>query len=428
MHASLPGFRVCFLRRPRRIVVVALLCVASASVLAQTANTNYTNDYPSVDRVKAEIKGSDPTDTLARQVAVFTYLSTQIDRIKLNRDYRGPYTPDETRVMTRLQRSPPIRSRRTTPNPTPPPRRRPSSVSTANYEMDPTFRKDWTKRLIGPQGQHAYKGAQADLAANQQRHYNQEMQTYNDAKKQQEAAAKNPAGLSNDPTAVATRRCLELGGDTTACMGKSFLGGLMGMVGLDTNTLTGPTHSGVVLSGRYHNPSTLASISFGDDTAAIQDCGKLVADGHAYTIHKSPSSLDIVIENEPRPIQLSMRPDGALTGPGPVDVKGRIIIGYHTVTTQAYLNGQRRLRRQLQRPLHHHDPGPRLRPQDRALHHRLPRPAAAKPTRLRLEWRGRRHDRSPHRHDGQRSPALRTRPPHVRQIRRPLRPPPRLRW
>ena len=77
MHASLPGFRVCFLRRPRRIVVVALLCVASASLLSQTANTNYTNDYPSVDRVKAEIKGSDPTDTLARQVGVFTYLSTQ---------------------------------------------------------------------------------------------------------------------------------------------------------------------------------------------------------------------------------------------------------------------------------------------------------------------------------------------------------------
>ena len=52
-----------------------LASLPCANALAQANNTSYTSDMPSVERVKAEIKGSDPTDTLARQVAVFTYLS-----------------------------------------------------------------------------------------------------------------------------------------------------------------------------------------------------------------------------------------------------------------------------------------------------------------------------------------------------------------
>jgi len=60
----------------------ALLCLLATVVIAQPPGPNYTADMPSVDRVKAEIKGSDTTDTLARQVAVFTYLSTYIQRIK----------------------------------------------------------------------------------------------------------------------------------------------------------------------------------------------------------------------------------------------------------------------------------------------------------------------------------------------------------
>src|SRR5260370_35956028 len=84
---------------PGRIMVVVLLCVMCGGVLAQTANLTYTNDYPSIERVKAEIKGSDPTHTLARQVGVFAYLSAEIQRIKLNRDYTGAYTPDESHLV-----------------------------------------------------------------------------------------------------------------------------------------------------------------------------------------------------------------------------------------------------------------------------------------------------------------------------------------
>src|SRR5947208_8800349 len=100
MNASAPSVTTPFSLHARLILLAVLLCLACTSVLAQTASSDYTNDLPSVDRVKAEIKGSDPTDTLARQVAVFTYLQAYIDRIKYNRTVRGPYTPGEVRAKT----------------------------------------------------------------------------------------------------------------------------------------------------------------------------------------------------------------------------------------------------------------------------------------------------------------------------------------
>jgi hypothetical protein len=321
---------------------MALLCIACPALVAQT-NLNYTNDYPSVDRVKAEIKGSDPTDTLARQVAIFTYLYTEIDRIKLNRDYRGPYTPGEQSLMGAYRLAAYQMSQDYAKSHTPAEAQAFERLH-GQYEMNSAFYKDWHKLLVGPQAQAAYKGAEAGLGANQQRHVDQEMQAYNDAKKQPEAAANGTAGMSNDPTAVATRRCLELGGGQLTCMSKSFTSGLLGMAfgaaGLDREALTGPSRAGVVLSGRYHSPATLPSLDFGPDTVGVADCGKLVPDPHGYTIAKAPNSLQVTIANEPRPIVLTMRPDGGLTGPGLVDVKGRIITGYHTVTETLYVNGQ----------------------------------------------------------------------------------------
>src|ERR1700730_12670020 len=83
------------------VILAALLCLLCSSILvfAQATSSDYTNDLPSVERVKAEIKGSDPTDTLARQVAVFTYLVSYIDRIKYNRTVSGDYTPGEQKMM-----------------------------------------------------------------------------------------------------------------------------------------------------------------------------------------------------------------------------------------------------------------------------------------------------------------------------------------
>lgn len=55
---------------------------------------------PSVERVKSEIQGANPVDTLARQVAVFTYLPQIVNlRQDPGRSVRSPLTPDEQRVI-----------------------------------------------------------------------------------------------------------------------------------------------------------------------------------------------------------------------------------------------------------------------------------------------------------------------------------------
>jgi hypothetical protein len=335
-----------FLGLPARAVLLsALLCLLCAGVFlcAQAASADYTNDLPSVERVKAEIKGKDPTDTLARQAAVFTYLQSYISRIKTNRTVRGDYTAGEKKMLAlyaaaAYQVSQDYAKAHT------------AAEAAAferlhgNYEMDAAFYDDWSKRLIGPQTAAAYTGAEAGLAASGERFQKAITDTKPDRATPQ--ATDQPMfgaqGLSNDPTAVAARRCLELGGSSVGCMGKGIMAGAMDLIGFTAEvqeSLTGPGKAGAVLSGIYTNPATVTSLSFAEDAVSINDCGKLANDPHNYTVEKGPGSLRITVDNEPRPIVLTMRPDGGLIGPGAIDVKGRIIIGYHTETKTVYRNG-----------------------------------------------------------------------------------------
>src|SRR5437764_2858470 len=322
---------------------LALMCSSPGS--GQGTQADYTNDLPSVERVKAEIKGSDPTDALARQVAVFTYLVSYIDRIKYNRTVTGNFTPGEQKMwgayrLAAYQMSQDYAKTHT-----------PAEAAAferlhGQYEMNDVFYKDWSKRLIGPQSAAAYKGAEAGLAAAGQKQYQQEMADYKRDSAAQQAADKQiygTQGLSNDPTAVATRRCLELGGSNAGCLGKGFKSGFMDLIGFgekEQESFIGAGGAGVVLSGIYKNGATTTSLAF-NGPVSIDGCGKLVSDPHQYTIDKRSGSVRITVENEPNPIVLTLRADGGLTGPGLVDVKGRIISGYHTVTTTQMIDGYR---------------------------------------------------------------------------------------
>src|SRR5258708_29923412 len=250
---------------------IGMMCSTQGGVpgaRAPAASSDYTNDVPSIERVKAEIKGADPTDALARQVAVFTYLVSYIDRIKYNRTVDGPFTPGEQKMMGAYRLAAYQMSQDYAKT------HAPAEAAAferlhGQYEMNDVFYKDWSKRLIGPQSAAAYKGAEAGLAASGQKHYEQEMADYKRDSAAQQAADKQifgTQGLSNDPTAVATRRCLELGGSSVGCMGKGFTSGLMDLIGFGAEAqeeFTGPGKAGVVLSGVYKNPATVTTLGFG---------------------------------------------------------------------------------------------------------------------------------------------------------------------
>ncbi|MDP8980234.1 MAG: hypothetical protein M3O35_06555 [Acidobacteriota bacterium] len=327
---------VTLIHIPPRIMAVALLCILPAAALAQPPGPNYTADMPSVERVKAEIQGSNPTDTLARQVAVFTYLSTYIQRIKYNRTIDGPYTPEEQRVMGAYDLAKYQITQDYAKSHTPAENQAFTRLE-GHYEFDIAFNQDWNKRLMGPQSKAAYKRTESELGARQASHVDS-------IKRANEEARKAPATADRtaDPTAVATRRCLELGGTSTACLSKGFKSGLsslIGMVGINLDAMEGPRKAGLVLSGRFRDPRALASLNFGTNTATIGGCGKLVEEGRGYSITKGPNSLVVTVSNEPHPLVLTTRADGGLSGPGLVDVKGSVIVGYHTETSTLYRNG-----------------------------------------------------------------------------------------
>src|SRR5581483_11390537 len=309
-------------RRPFRCALLLVLATCSLAAIAQTTNPAYLADMPSVDRVKAAIQGTDPTDTLERQVAVFTYLSQYINRIKKP---SAPYTPDESRVKF--------------------------SYDSAAYQIQQDYNKthtqaengafdnaqfnymlnhgdEWARKLIGPQSAAAYTSTLNDLSARQKAHVDAINKANEDAKN---AAASN-GGSSNDPTVVAARRFAELGGTTGGCATKGLGQGMLALVGGDQlkDEVDAMQTVGVYLSGGYGGGNG-ASFYFTLNAAQI-GCGKLVPDGHAYKLQRTPSGIQITVFSAPN-ITLALRPDGSLVGPGMVTVAGRIIVGYSNKTT-----------------------------------------------------------------------------------------------
>jgi hypothetical protein len=318
-------------RRPFRPELFVLLAALALSAAAQTTNPAYLADMPSVDRVKAQIQGKDPTDTAARQVAVLTYLQEYIKRIAYNKNPRANFTADEQRIYAAYWTAADQLTKDYNKSHTP---EEAKAFDTLQFNYTLNNANTWIKGLIGPQTASAYNGATSELAARQKAH----VDSINRANEQAKAAAApspGPGGMSNDPTAVATRRCAELGGTAGGCATKSFGQGLMAMVGGDelNNMVESNQTVGIYLSGPYHNPGTATALSFGLSSAQVTGCGKLVADDRGYSLRRTPSGVQVTLANEPKPITFSLRPDGSLAGPGLVDVKGRVITGYSSQTT-----------------------------------------------------------------------------------------------
>ncbi len=328
------------LRLRLRLVVFAaplLACVCCA--LAQPGmptGANYTDDMPSVVKVESVIQGSDPTDTAARQVTVFDYLVTYIDRVHTNTNVRAPYAPGEAKLMGDYRGASAQITQDFTKSHTP------AEVQTFNqlqgkYLFDDTFMSAWPKQLIGSQASAAIQNANAGLNASAQKMYNQQMHDLQQAQQaQQQTATVNgqTVSLSSDPTSVAIRRCLELGGSTGSCMGGGLIGGLISMVtgGEGLGSLAAPGRAGVVLSGGYAASQSGASVVFSGDSGSINNCGKLAPDDSTYTLSKTATALKVTLPVSPSPVILTMRPDGSLQGPGAITLNGQIITGYHVVT------------------------------------------------------------------------------------------------
>jgi hypothetical protein len=309
--------------------------------VAAGLNPAYLNDMPSADTVKKLIQGSDPTDTMERQVAVFNLLKARIQRHVVTDRSRYGNTPDEDKVTY--------------------------AYSLAAYEIEEGYKKTHTKEeanaFFSRHGQYESTwdmekeidtkllsaAAVAESRANDRSMF-QQRQAHNDAivRQNQEAEARaaaaaqaGPGRPSTDPTSVAIQRCLELGGDGLSCVGKGLGKGLAGMVGLDLDAIGAPGRTGLMIAGNYRDPSG-AWLGFSESSASLSNCGKLIPVALHYSITKRGTSLVLQVTNEPRPFTLVLGPDGNMTGPGTIDVKGQVVVGYrrYTVYTRRVSDNQ----------------------------------------------------------------------------------------
>ena len=336
---------------------VFALLFASGFSRAQQGSSDYTAALPSVEKVKTQLKGDNPTDTTARQVAVFTYLQTYITRIVYARHYGGPFTPSEQKLMADYAKAAYDMTQDFTKA------HSPADVKTfqqleGKYEIMNAL--SWIKQLEGQQAADTYRGTEASMAQTYKEH---EERLQRQMKEDQGGGrssiagdavldpmgifAKAEANRVNDPQ---LRRCLELGSSLDACEG---VGAMQGMTSIlvpwaekpDPNAA--PAVAGVVFVGAYQGRPGSASITFGTDlsgspVAIISDCGSLVSttfDGHEYTLRKSGSTIQLALANEPQPILINLQPDGSISGPGPTLVKGRVVTGYSTTTKTVMVDG-----------------------------------------------------------------------------------------
>lgn len=295
-------------------------------------NPPHIREMPPVDRVLSEIQGSNPADALARQLAVFGKLERAVER--LMGAHRYDKTPDELQVINTYMRAAYDLSQAFAKS------HSPEEVKAMDrlkdrYDMDGALDREAVAKLYSP----ALRSEFAKVDAAFEAKYRSRVEAgRRDSENMQKPEPPNSPFVRNDPGTLAARRCVELGGSDLDCIGKGFMTGLFGGEMLDQLTGKDQHHAGLTMTGAYHVQGS-ASLTFDTEAVITQGCGNLLPDSRSYTVAKNGDRFVITVQTEPKPLVLSLGPDGRLTGPGLFDLKGKIISGYRDVWMQAYVNG-----------------------------------------------------------------------------------------
>jgi len=147
----------------------------------------------------------------------------------------------------------------------------------------------------------------------------------------QPAQTGNTQFVRNDPGTVAVRRCLELGGSDLECIAKGLTTGLSDLSGVNTDALVASNTPDGIRLGRTFKTAGGEALGFNEDVVNIASCGKLEPEGHNYSVTKRGEMLQVEIATPPKPLAVTLGPDGRLTGPAPFPLDGQVIVGYQTV-------------------------------------------------------------------------------------------------
>jgi hypothetical protein len=300
----------------------------------QALNPPYLTGMPSVDLVKREIQGKDPTDTLARQVAVFNMLPEVIQRFQLADRARYNPTPDEQKVTGQYNLAAYELEQGYKKTHTPAEAQELFRLH-GRYELDAALDREMYGKLFSPAFMEEYRKINKSVDQWYQAHLDQERHAGEEQRAQASASPGGSTFVRNDPGTLAARRCVELGGSDLECVGKGLSTGLMDMFGLGTglnlNAAARPSRVGLVIAGQYQSGNGVR-LKFGDETAVLAGCGTLIDLPLDYTVTRQGASLLIQLASNPKPFTTVLGLDGNLSGPGSTDVEGQIITGYRHYT------------------------------------------------------------------------------------------------
>jgi len=295
-----------------------------AAATTPAMNPSYLAAMPTVEKIQSLIKGTSSDDTLARQLAILTYLPQVIEMRRVDtRGYNSPKTPDELRILQSYRVAAWRISQSFAKSHT--------SAATSqfqhlegHYEMDSKFYHAWYPALISVDFRAAYSREVAQDFSQLKAHAQQEVRAQQQAR--QQPAANGGFGAGSDHGGRdEVRKCMESGRSDMECLGeglKASVGDLYG--GNPLKGIVPPTPAGLRLIGAFASGNL--QIVFSQANATLR-CGTLEPQPRQYTIERRGQQVLVSLPTSPKPLVLAYRADGRLAGPGPVDIAGLVAIG-----------------------------------------------------------------------------------------------------
>jgi len=295
-------------------------------------NPPYLAEFPRASHVVQAMVTGTPKDNVTRAIGAFYQLTEIINVLSAQRGTSG-YSPDEKKLLdnySKMQSALVQAAAQNLPG-------QQFDVATNPYHFsrsDPKFGFEgipvWTT-FLSPSLQARF----AQIVGGNDPRYlaavEREKRTAMQQLQTTAAIAQSEQNMHKDPGSVATRRCLESGRSETECLGEGMKVGLADLAGENpVASLVLPNKeprlrlTGIYSAGNFY-------LRF-DQTAAAVKCGTLLQAQSPYSVERSANQLLVKVPIQPKPLILSFKPDGKLSGPGPIDVAGRVVAGGATDT------------------------------------------------------------------------------------------------
>jgi hypothetical protein len=274
----------------------------AATSTQQTFNPPYLKEFPTVDQIMAQLKGSSAQDTANRQLSAMHVFGQMVAAMAGPRVAQNQLTPDETCIITTYFNA--YNSFAKSPaNPQ------------DSYPAQTSFITTLFSTFSMPTVHQIWLTAQAQT-------------------QQTAANGQTPLAPTTDPGTLAARRCVELGGSMTQCMGTALSTGMQSLLGVNLSAMTSPGGTGrLIMFGAYNAASGL-HFTFSDGSVDIGGCGLMVQGGHNYAIQPSGNQYQIKIDNQPQPLAVTLDADGKIAAPAVQQITGQKIVGYFVETNR----------------------------------------------------------------------------------------------